>query len=102
MTSENTSNVKDLVDRAWILYAEKDYPGSEAVFRQAAAADPQSVEVNYGLAMALKRQGKKTEAVQLFRLVDQLIQNNVLASDPTRATMLKRLAEAQVLMTLSE
>ncbi len=90
--------IKDYIARGWTLHVQGDDSKSEADFRQALSMDSRSAEAAYGLGMALKGQVHTGEAIQAFEQAISLIKDHVMEDEPIRATMTRRMAEAQISM----
>jgi tetratricopeptide (TPR) repeat protein len=82
---------EEYIREGWALHASrKDEDGAEEYFRQAATANPNSVDAYYGLGLVLKAQDRRQEALQVFQKVLELLDSNVI-DDRVRAGMLRRL-----------
>jgi hypothetical protein len=77
----------ELVGKGWLYHTKAEDEDAEGSFR--------AVEALYGLALVLKSQGRRKEAVQTFEQLINLLDMEVL-SDKVRSRMLRRLAKAHV------
>lgn len=76
----------------WRLYGSKgNHDAAEENFRRAISVNPNSVDAYYGLALVLKAQDRRKEAIAMFQKVLDLLNANVV-EDRNRAQMLRRLA----------
>ena len=92
---------KDFITRGWILHVQGDDAKSETDFLKALSMDPRSAEAAYGLGMALKGQAHTKDAIQAFEKAVSLIKDHAMEDEPIRATMTRRMAEAQISMLQS-
>jgi tetratricopeptide (TPR) repeat protein len=79
--------------RGWEYYAAKDYQKAEADLRESLRLDPDDLDVNYALGLALKASGQNIPAVEAFRKVAELASYQ---ADPVRSRMVRRLALGQI------
>lgn len=81
----------DYLREGWALHgSRKNEDMAEEYFRQAASANPKSIDAYYGLGLVLKAQDRRQEATQVFQKVVDLLDANVV-EDRVRAGMLRRL-----------
>lgn len=84
---------EEFTRRGWRLHVQGEQARAEADFRQALHLDPNSVEAQYGLGLALKAQQSNQQAVQAFERAIELIKDGGLNEDQARATMLRHLSK---------
>jgi tetratricopeptide (TPR) repeat protein len=94
-TIDKNASASDLVAKGWSNHASGIEEDAEGFFRAAFEKDGRSIEALYGLALVLKSQGRRKEAVKTFKQLIDLLEAQVI-SDKVRSTMLKRLAKAHV------
>ncbi len=83
---------EEYLREGWRLYGSKgNDDAAEENFRRAISSNPNSVDAYYGLALVLKTQDRRQEAIQMFQKVVDLLNANVV-EDRSRAQMLRRLA----------
>ena len=89
---ENKEREKDSEDvrEGWVLKAAGKADDAEAKFRKAISVNPESVEAHYGLALALKLQGRRQESIKSFERVIELVEGDF--PDHVRGSMLRRLS----------
>lgn len=94
-TLANPQTAADYQHRGWHRHTNKEYGSAEADFRQALTLDAQSMDAQYGLAMALKGLGKNEQAVEAFQKSISLAE---AAADENRirADMLSYLAKSHI------
>ena len=78
----------EYISRAWLYYAKHNYAQSIDDFHKALDSDSDNVDTLFGLALALKADGKKEKAVDTFEKTLTLID---ILEDRIRARMLRRL-----------
>jgi thioredoxin-like negative regulator of GroEL len=88
-------SVDDLIAKGWSFHASAAEEDAEEYFRAACDKDARSIEALYGLALVLKSQGRRKEAVKTFKQLIGLLELQVL-SDKVRSTMLRRLAKGHI------
>jgi tetratricopeptide (TPR) repeat protein len=87
---------EDYLREGWALHgSRKNEDVAEEYFRQAASANPKSVDAYYGLGLVLKAQDRRQEALQVFQKVVELLESNAI-EDRVRAGMLRRLTLGQI------
>jgi tetratricopeptide (TPR) repeat protein len=89
-----SQTIVDLINKGWMLKAERKYEEAEASFRKALSIDGNSGEAYYGLGLTLKAQDRRQDSIKSFEKALELIDTHV--EDRTRGEMLKRLANAHI------
>lgn len=87
------SNSTELARRGWAYYYHQDFTKARDDFMEAVQSEPGNIDFQFGLALTLKRMGKKQEAVQAFEKILEHIND---LDDRVRATMLIRLAHGHI------
>lgn len=100
-TGANPKTADDFLQRGWILHVQGDYARSEADFRKAFDMESNSPEATYAIGMSLKIQGKQKESVEHFQKTIELVDAGNLNDDPGRATMLRHMSEAHIVLMKS-
>ena len=80
----------------WTEYARSRPVDAEAAFRQVLALNQQSADAWYGLAMSLRAQDRKEDAIQAFQQAVDLLTKLHIADNPTRVLMMRQLAQAHI------
>jgi len=91
-----TTEIAQSLELAWRQYGESQYGEACATLEAALQHDPRNFELQYALALALKRRGDASRAAAAFReslggLEDQAV-------DSTRKRMLHRLVVGHINM----
>lgn len=89
MTTPTTS--QEFFQRGMAYYARKSYAEAEQDLQQAITLDPKEIEGHYRLGMVLKALDKKEAAIQEFKTVIELLDEQTEIS-PTRYQIMRRLA----------
>lgn len=87
---------EDAADVGWSYYVKGDYAHADEAFRKALATDPDSIEANYGMGLLLKARGETQQSYRLFKKVIERLDAGVLNEKPSRAVMLRHLAETHL------
>jgi Flp pilus assembly protein TadD len=77
----------------WRLYGQGDLQNARRVMMPGAAKSPDDPEPAYLLGMIFKAQGDRELAIRAFTAVTRTVGN---ISDPTRAAMIRRLAQTNL------
>ncbi len=78
------------MQRGWAHHARGNHDQAESDFRRALSYSPESVDANYALALVMKSQGNKKEAVELFSKSMKLIKQGKIEDD-AKSEMMRRL-----------
>jgi cytochrome c-type biogenesis protein CcmH/NrfG len=73
----------------WAQFSLQEYDQASRTFENAYKRWPEDIEVNYGLGLAFKMQGKQKEALDSFQRAE------VIKPDSVRSSMLSKLAAEQ-------
>ncbi len=84
-----------LINQGWIEHSSNSNENAEMSFRKAITLDPKSIEAFYGLALVLKAQKRKKEAIQVFEQALSFLEEKIL-NDPSRRSMLKRIISGHI------
>jgi tetratricopeptide (TPR) repeat protein len=86
---KNNNDVAAHCRLGWAYYGSGKIDEAVSIFQAARQRWPDEIEVNYGLGLALKAQGKTEEALVSFGRTEEL------PVDTVRGSMLKKLAAEQ-------
>jgi tetratricopeptide (TPR) repeat protein len=95
IADEQSQSIDEYLRQGWANYGKGDLRTAEERFRKAISLGPALIDAFYGLGLALKAQGRREEAIEIFqKLVDLLERDTTL--DNIRRTMLQRLTKGQI------
>jgi Flp pilus assembly protein TadD len=89
------------VGQAWSLHYKKQHEQAVNEFVRIVETDPNHIDANYGLGMALAASGRKEEAAQIFQKTMQLVEQKRAGlsdddDDHSRYDMLSRMIGQQL------
>lgn len=85
------NSIEELLKSGWMHLARNEFDSAEEIFRKACMVEPKSIDAFYALALALKSEERKKDAITAFEHVIKLIEEES-EPDPTRSRILRRLA----------
>ncbi len=91
--ARNPQDLDAALRLAWAYYGLGRFDRSEEAFERAHRLQADDLEPIFGLGLASKRQGKKSQAVQAFR---EAAERTSSVADGARASILRRLALGHV------
>lgn len=97
-TQPARAEVDALVGQAWSQHYHGQNDNAVQQFRQIVEKYPDHIDANYGLALVLKKLGRKEEAGEAFRKTKQLVEAAGIApkDDNARFQMLSRMVDQQL------
>jgi len=95
ISDDRPQSLDEYLRQGWANYGRRDLGAAEERFRKAISLDPALIDAFYGLGLALKAQGRKEEAVEIFLKLVDLLENDTTL-DNIRRTMLQRLTKGQI------
>jgi tetratricopeptide (TPR) repeat protein len=84
------SDLASFLRRGWAYHSRQNESAAEGDFRSALALDGDSVDAHYGLGLSLKSQGRREDAVAIFKKALTLL-GTVEGAGQVRSSMLHRL-----------
>jgi tetratricopeptide (TPR) repeat protein len=84
------TDYEGFMQRGWAFHARGDQDRAESDFRRAISYSPESVDANFALGLVMKSQGRKEEAVELFKKTMALIEQGKI-EDHAQSEMMRRL-----------
>ncbi len=79
--------------QGWLFYAAGMYDKAIDYYHHALQSDPHNLDVLYALALALKANGNKSQAIENFKKALSLVPT---LEEPARATMLTHLIQGHI------
>jgi tetratricopeptide (TPR) repeat protein len=76
--------------RGWAYHSLGDQDKAEADFRRAISFSPESVDANFAMGLVFKSQGRKEDAVEIFKNAMKLIKEGKI-EDQSKSEMMRRL-----------
>jgi tetratricopeptide (TPR) repeat protein len=95
-TIQDPRTVREYHERGWIYHTQGNYPQAEADFREALAKNNRFAEAYFGLGLVLKLQGERGKSREAFEKAVSLLGYEGVKDDPTRAVMLRKMAQAHL------
>ena len=90
-------SAEDFLRKGWEFHSKKQEDSAEESFRRAIHMSPGLFDAYYGLGLVLKAQGRKQEAIQAFKKVLDLLEDES-SSEQTQRQMLRRLTLGHINM----
>jgi tetratricopeptide (TPR) repeat protein len=83
-------------NRGMLFYSHEKYDLALADFQQAIALRPDAIDPHYSVALTYKAMDDSEQAIAAFKEVISLLDKGLLADDPDRVQMLRRISNAQI------
>jgi tetratricopeptide (TPR) repeat protein len=97
--SESSSTIpqsaEDYLRLGWVDHGKANETAAEEEFQRAIQLSPALIDAYFGLALALKAQGRKQESIKIFQKVIELLDKD-LSIDKTRHAVLRRLTHGHI------
>jgi tetratricopeptide (TPR) repeat protein len=81
--------------RGWAFHSRSENDRAEQDFRKALALAPETIDTQYALGLVLKAQGRKSEAIEAFKKVVDLLEAGKV-EDHATSEMMHRLSMGHI------